>query len=119
MRDAPLRPAAAAEIAQHDVRVQIPDFTDEVECECGIGDVGVGWPRGRSGRAVGPECDVRAGQEPVMGRVFENVQQGHGGGRESVDEDGFELAFDKVQDYKCEGERLELGGTGGRWQKGE
>lgn len=99
MRDAPFFATAAAEIAQHDVRVQISNLADDVEQNCGIGDVGVRWPGGWSGRPVGPEGDVCASEKPVMGRVFENVQERHGGGGESVDKERFELAFDEVNDY--------------------
>lgn len=118
MWDTPLRAAAATEIAQHDVRVQIPDLADDVEKECGISDIGVEWLGGRSGGPVGPEGDIRATEKPVVGRVFENVHEGHASGGESVDEKGFKLAFDEVQHYECESERLELGWAGGRRQEG-
>lgn len=118
MWNAPLCAAAATEIAQDDVRVQIPDFADDVEQECDIGDVGVGRPGGWSGGPVGPEGDVCATEKPVVGRVFEDVQEGHAGGGESVDEESFKLAFDEVQHYECESERLELGRAGGRRQEG-
>lgn len=81
------------------MRVQISNFADDVEQNCGIGNVGVGRPGGWSGRPVGPEGDICAREQPVMGRVFENVQERHGGGGESVDEERFELAFDEVNDY--------------------
>lgn len=114
LRDTSLRAAAAAEIAQHHVRAQIAHFADDVQQECGVGDIRIGRPGGGSGRPVGPEGDVSASEEPVVGRIFENVQEWHGGGGESVDEDGFKLAFDEVKHYECEGERLELGWAGRR-----
>lgn len=47
-----------------------------------------------------------------MGAVFEDVEGGHGGGAEAVDEEGFELAFGEVETYEGEGEGLEVGGAG-------
>lgn len=47
-----------------------------------------------------------------MGAVFENVEGGHGGGTEAVDEEGFELAFGEVETDEGEGEGLEVGGAG-------
>ena len=37
-----------------------------------------------------------------MGGVFENVEGGHCGGTEAVDEEGFEFALDEVQAYEGE-----------------
>ena len=54
-----------------------------------------------------------------MGAVFENVGGGHGGGAESVDEEGFEFAFEEVEDDEGEGEGLEGGGTGAGGCAGE
>ena len=47
-----------------------------------------------------------------MGAVFEDVEGGHGGGAEAVDEEGFEFAFEEVKAGEGEGEGLEGGGTG-------
>ena len=41
-----------------------------------------------------------------MGAVFENVESGHGGGAEAVDEERFEFAFGEVEAYEGEGEGL-------------
>ena len=41
-----------------------------------------------------------------MGAVFENVEGGHGGGAEAVNEQGFEFAFDEVETDEGEGEGL-------------
>ena len=41
-----------------------------------------------------------------MGAVFENVEGGHRGGAEAVDEKGFEFAFGEVETDKREGEGL-------------
>lgn len=46
-----------------------------------------------------------------MGAVFEDVEGGHGGGAEAVDEEGFELALGEVQADEGEGESLEGGGA--------
>lgn len=46
-----------------------------------------------------------------MGAVFEDVEGGHGGGAEAVDEEGFEFAFEEVQTGEGEGEGLEVGGS--------
>ena len=43
-----------------------------------------------------------------MDAVFEDVEGGHGGGAEAVDEEGFELAFGEVETYEGEGEGLEV-----------
>lgn len=71
--------------------------------------------------AVGPEGQVGAGQEPVVGRVFEQVGGGHGGGGEAVHEYGFELPLDEVRRHEDEGERLEGCRTARRgcgWEEG-
>ena len=54
-----------------------------------------------------------------MGAVFEDVEDGHGGGAEAVDEEGFELAFEEVQTYEGQGEGLEVGGAGAGGGGGE
>ena len=41
-----------------------------------------------------------------MGAVFANVEGGHGGGAETVDEEGFEFAFGEVKTDEDEGELL-------------
>lgn len=46
-----------------------------------------------------------------MGAVFEDVEGGHCGGAEAVDEEGFEFAFGEVQAGEGEGEGLEVGGS--------
>ena len=48
-----------------------------------------------------------------MGAVFEDVERGHGGGAEAVDEEGFKFAFEEVEDDEGEGEGLEGGRAGG------
>lgn len=48
-----------------------------------------------------------------MRAVFEDVEDGHGGVAEAVNEEGFELAFEEVKSDECAGEELE-GGGGGR-----
>lgn len=58
------------------------------------------------GGEVDPVSHVQARQEPVVGAIFENVEGGHGGGTEAVDEEGFEFAFGEVQAYEGEGEGL-------------
>ena len=41
-----------------------------------------------------------------MGAVFENAEDGHGGGAEAVDEKGFEFAFGEMETDEDEGEGL-------------
>ena len=41
-----------------------------------------------------------------MGAVFENVEGGHGGGAEAVDEEGFQFAFGEMETDKRKGEGL-------------
>lgn len=57
--------------------------------------------------AVGGVSDCEAGEEPVMGAVFEEVEEGHCGGGEAVDEEGFEDSFGEVEGYEGAGEGLE------------
>ena len=47
-----------------------------------------------------------------MGAVFEDVEGGHGGGAEAVDEEGFEFALGEVKADEGEGEGLEGRGAG-------
>lgn len=47
-----------------------------------------------------------------MGAVFEDVEGGHGGGAEAVDEEGFELALGEMETDEGEGEGLKVGGAG-------
>lgn len=44
-----------------------------------------------------------------MGRVADDVEGGHGGGGELVDEEGLELALGEVEEEEGEGELLDLG----------
>ena len=44
-----------------------------------------------------------------MGGVLEDVKDGHGGGAEAVDEEGFELALGEVDHDEDQRERLEVG----------
>lgn len=48
---------------------------------------------GRGIRTIDPKCHVEAGEEPVVRAVFEDVEEGHGGGGEAMDEEGFVFAF--------------------------
>ena len=41
-----------------------------------------------------------------MGAVFEDVEGGHGGRAEAVDEEGFEFTFGEMETDECEGEGL-------------
>lgn len=54
-----------------------------------------------------------------MGAVFEDVEGGHGGRAEAVDEKGFELTFDEVETDQGEGECLQVGRTGAAGCRGE
>lgn len=47
-----------------------------------------------------------------MGAVFENVQGGHGGRAEAVDEKGLKFAFGEVETDEGERECLQVGGAG-------
>lgn len=94
------------------MRVEVSQLPDRVESDARPCD-----PRVRSssrGRpvAVGPEGDVQSGQQPVVGAVFEEVEEGHCGGGEAVEEEGFEFAFQEVQGYEDAGEGLERGWRG-------
>ena len=44
-----------------------------------------------------------------MRAIFEDVEGGHGGCAEAVDEKRLELAFEEVQAYDGEGEGLQVG----------
>ena len=69
--------------------------------------------RSGGGGPVDPVGHVEAGEEPVVGGVLENIEGGHGGGGEAVDEERFEFAFEEVDCYEDEGEGLERGAEGG------
>lgn len=105
MRDPALCAAASGtQVAQREVRGQVAELADGVESESGVGDVGIRGVGGDGGvRAIGPERKVSTGEEPVVRRIFEEVCKGHGGGREAVKEESFELALEEVKNYKGEG----------------
>ena len=78
---------------------EVAELADRVEEEAGVdedwvGEVGGGWGVG----GVDPGGDVGAGEEPIVGAVFEDVPEGHGCGGEFVDEYCFVFAFEEVQD---------------------
>lgn len=54
-----------------------------------------------------------------MGAVFVQVEEGHCGGGEAMEEEGFELAFQEMQGYKGAGEGLEEGWAAGRGREEE
>ena len=88
------------------------EFSDCEEGEAGVGELGVRGRGGGGGGQVDPVGHVQAGEEPVVGAVFEDVEGGHGGRAEAVDEEGFQFAFGEVEADEGEGEGLEGGGTG-------
>ena len=73
--------------------VEVSYFADEEEDEAGVGYVWVGRFGGGGGGAIDPVGHVEAGEEPVVCGIFEDVEEGHGGRGEAVNEEGFELAF--------------------------
>lgn len=79
-----------------------------------LGGLVVGVEGGVEGfRGIGGVSDCEAGEEPVVRAVFVEVEEGHRGGGEAVEEEGFEDSFEEVEDYEGAGEGLEgcwLGG---------
>lgn len=74
--------------------VQIAQFPHGVEGEGEVCEIGPGVRSCGAGvGGVGGVSDGEAGEEPVVGAVFEEVEEGHCGGGEAVDEEGFEDAF--------------------------
>ncbi|KFY01738.1 hypothetical protein V490_00783 [Pseudogymnoascus sp. VKM F-3557] len=107
--DSALGGAAGTEVGEDDVGVEVGELAEEVYCQTGGDDVGV-LPllercRGNRVRGKDPVGDVEHG-EPVVRQVPQDVGGGHGGGGEAVEEDGFELALDEVQDDEGEGDGL-------------
>lgn len=109
--DPALGGAAGAKVGQDDVGVEVGELAEEVYCQTRSDDVSIPalLERRRSGGVGGedPVGDIEHG-EPVVGEVAEDVGRRHGGGGESVEEDGFEFALDEVEDD--EGERDGLDG---------
>lgn len=62
--------------------------------------------RGKRGRGVDKEGQVEAGNEPVVARVFEQVEQRHGGGRKLVDVNRLNLPLEEMQHAQREDELL-------------
>lgn len=112
-RNAALSAARSTKRAQRQVGGKIGQLAENVQRDRGVGQEGV-WVgfRGRGGGRVGEVSDQHAGEEPIVGRVFEDVEEGHGGEGEAVDEEGFQLALEEVQDYHGEGEGLQGGRAG-------
>ena len=76
---------------------EVGKLAEKVEGDGGVGEEGVGvWFGGRGGGRVGEVGDQEAGEQPVVGGVFEDVQEGHCGEGEAVHEEGFELALEEV-----------------------
>lgn len=98
----------AAESAQGQVCGEVGELAEDVQRHGGVGQegrgVGVcGWRAGR----VGEVCDQDAGEQPVVGGVLEDVEERHGGQGKAVDEEGLELALDKVQHDHPKGQGLQ------------
>ena len=93
MGDSPFRSPARTEIAQDEMRVEVSEFADEEESEGRVCDRWIGGEGGRGIGAIYPICHIEAGEEPVVSGVFKDVEEGHGGGGEAVDEEGFEFTF--------------------------
>jgi len=114
LRDAPGRGAARAQIAQHDVRVEVRELAVDVEREAGVDGVRLRVGQrgeGPAGHAAGREHEVRdvePGEDPVVRAVAQDVGGGHGGGGELVHEHGLELALEEVQQQHPHGERLHV-----------
>jgi hypothetical protein len=80
-----------------------------IDCSVGV----VTWIVDSSVRAVKVPGHERASKDPVMGRVAKDVGERHGLGGEAVDEDGFELALNKVEDRHEEDDVLDWRDGGG------
>ena len=93
---------------------QVRQLANSEECQRGVGDVRVRLTgRGRR-RAVSEEGDIRASKNPVVGAVFKEVRCGHCCSREAVDEECFELPFQKVDSQEGQRKGLEI-----RWGRRE
>lgn len=83
------------------MRVQIRQLSKQKECQSNVQEDRIGLGRGRCGvRTEDPVCDIKAGQDPVVGAVLEDVAGGHRGIAEAMDENRFELAFQEVDGQK-------------------
>lgn len=114
LRDGPYRGAARAQIAQHDVRVEVRELAVHIERQAGVDGVALHVGQGgerQAGEAAGREHevgDVEPGEDPVVGAVAQDVSGGHGSSGEFVHEDGLELALGEVQQQHPHGEYLDV-----------
>lgn len=92
---------------------EIGHLTTQVQRDAHIVQQAKLSPRGKRPRRVDEEGGQQAGREPVEGAVLDDVEGGHGGGGEAVQEGGLELALDKVRDEHVEANLLHDGGWGG------
>lgn len=107
-RNAALCAARTAERAQRKVGRKVGKLAEDIERYGSVGQKRRGVVvRGDGSGRVGEVGNQHAGEEPVVGGVLEDVEEGHGCEREAVDEEGFELALDEVQHDHPEGEGLQ------------
>lgn len=100
--------ARTAQVAQRQVGGEVGELTEDVQSNGGVSQERRGvCACGRGQGRVSEVCDQHAGEQPVVGGVLEDVEEGHGCEGEAVDEEGLELAFDKVEHDHPEGEGLE------------
>lgn len=87
--------------------IEIAELANDVPRECCIRDGRIAWCGCGGGRRIGNVCDQQASQHPVVAAILEDVEGGHGGIAEAVDEDGFEFAFEEVEGDHETGQCLE------------
>lgn len=111
-RDSPFRGPRSTEITQNQVSVQVRQLCESEESHPAIQESCVGFGCRSGIGAEDPVSDIEASQDPIVGAILEDVARRHRSIAETVDEDGFELAFQEMDGQQAADEQLDVGGLG-------